>query len=182
MYSTTNTLRVFSFFQPALLVVVLMLSLASCGGDDDPVVTQEECDNVTTIDGSLTLDGQEQNLTVALFMANSPGSSFDDRYSFTIASINSDCTELTTVSLNIDVAQGDTFGGTYNITDFFDAEAGDAYGNVMKQKYDPVSISSFDLESGTATVVNNGNNNFTLTIDATLVGGASLDFEMTHGF
>lgn len=168
----------FSFKTYVLLSLAVMVAFSSCKDDEEP----ETCANISKIEGSITLDGNSQDLTIAIFSANSVGGGFDDMYGFQITSIDNDCSELTTLGLNVEIPQGDTFGGTYPIKDFFDADLNDAFGTVQKQQLDPVTITSLDMDSGTATIVNNGNNNFTITIDAILTGGADLNFEMTHSF
>jgi len=160
-----------------------MFIVASCGDSDPPEETMTDpCEEQTTIEGSVTLNGDEQKLILAQLVASSPGANFDDRYSFTIISTSNDCSELTTLSLNIKAGQGSEFSGEYPITDFFETDTNTATGRVMTQQITPVTITSLDMESGTVTVVNKGDNNFDLTIEADLVGGSTLSFEMSHTF
>jgi len=73
-------------------------------------------------------------------------------------------------------------GGTYPFVDFFDSNVNDASGSYITQMLDPISQTLFDINGGMVTVVNNGDNNFDLDIDATLVGGEQVTFVLSHQF
>lgn len=172
----------FNPFQFSNLVLFMLLGLSvisGCKKDDDKVTN--ECDSFTTIDGKITVNGVENQLSIAQLLV-SADEDFGDTYSFQIAGVSSDCNELTSVFITATVASGSKLNGTYPIREFFSADQGEAYGSYTKQKISPLSQSAEDLVSGTFKVTENGTKDYTLVIDVKSVTGESIKMNLSHKF
>ncbi len=162
------------------LILCSFFIMTSCGdGDDkDPVA----CTGITTLDGTVKINGDTHTLTIAQLLVNAGGAVFGDTYAFQIAGVNSDCTEVLSVFLTFTVPSGATLGGTYDIKDFFSASDDDATGSFITQILDPISQSSEDLTGGDVKVTKGQGNEYTLDMNATTVTGNVIGLEFTHTF
>lgn len=169
-------------FKSILSLMMLSFSVlifSSCGSDDD--ATPSGCANFPTIGGEVEFNGDDLQLSVAQSLVNS-AAGFGDSYTFQIGAVSSDCNELLTVNFNFTIASGANPSGTYAIKDFFSADDGDASGSFARQSLSPVSQSSVDMISGSVTVTQNSSMNYTLDLNAGLVGGDNVSMKMTHQF
>ena len=168
-------------FSNFILFLLLGLSVISGCKKDDDKETTTECDSFTTIDGKVTVNGVENQLSIAQLLVNAD-EDFGDTYTFQIAGISSDCNELSSVFLNVTIASGNKLNGTYPIRDFFSADTGEAYGDYTKQKISPLSQSAENLVSGTFKVTQNGTKDYTLVIDAKTATGENIKMNLSHKF
>lgn len=160
------------------LLLLTGLVLTSCNKDDD-TEESEGCASLTTLNGNITFNGESSNLIIAqLLVSDFAGST---TYVFQIGA-TTDCEVVTTSNITVAVETGTSVTGTYDIIDFFDADDGDAYGSIFTQNLLTLSQSSSDIASGTVSVTDNSNNNFTLDISAMPISGASVEMELTHQF
>jgi len=158
-----------------LLLVLSTLVLSSCGDDDEP---ENDC-TLPTIDGTVNWNNESLTLTSAtLQVLDGFG---DVSYTFAIGALSSDCTTQNSVSLTVETS-GDVTG-TYDITDFFDAGAGDAFGVVTNQQLQPLSQTQEELASGTLELTEGTENNFfTIDLDALTITGEEVKLTMSHQF
>jgi len=170
-----KTLKLF----PYLFLFSALLFMSSCG-DEDPV--EETCDAVSTIDGSVKINGENHGLTVAQLLVSAGGATFGDTYQFLISAVNGDCTEVRSVNFSLSLDSGTDLNGSYDIKDFFSAGDEDAYGSFSVQILDPISQSAEDLVSGSVSFVKNGNKAYEIDLEATTVTGEDVSLEMNHEF
>ena len=101
----------------------MALMVSSCSKDEE----KDSCTNFTTSDKELTVNGKTELLSVAQQLVSS---GFEGNiYQMQIATVSSDCNELHTIELNIEIPTTSKLNGTYKIVDFFDSGLGDAYGH-----------------------------------------------------
>lgn len=154
------------------LVVLSLLAGTACSSDDDSVSSQPDCTELTT--QATVNNDSDYTLSSAVFQ------SFSGSFTFVIQAVKNDCSNSAQFSLSY---ESSTVDGTYPIVDFFDADDNEASGT-----YTFLNItgggSGFQGEfaSGTAVVVDNGNNNYTITIQALLENGDSVSIATTHTF
>lgn len=173
------SLNPFQFSNFIFFLLLGLSVLSGCKKDDDKENT--ECDSFASIDGKVTVNGVENQLSIAQLLV-SADEDFGDSYSFQIAGFSNDCNELTSVYLNVLIASGSKLNGTYPIRDFFSADKGEAYGSYTKQKISPLSQSSEDLVSGTFKVTENGTKDYTLVIDVKSATGENIKMNLSHKF
>jgi len=164
----------------SLLLFAGVLSFSSCGNDDD--AAPEGCPGVGVgIEGSIEINGDNLSLAIAQLLISGGGGS-EDVYIFQIGGVSTDCSELKSINLTVSVPSGEPLNGDYNLTDFFDASVNEGYGSSITQNLTASTQSSVDIESGTANIVRNGDNNYSLDISAMLIGGSSVDVKVSHQF
>lgn len=161
-----------------LFIASVFCLLTSCGGDGETPT----CSNVSTLDGSVKIDGTTHALTIAQLLISAGGATFGDTYTFQIGGVDPDCAEVRAVNINVSVPSGESIDGTRDIKDFFDVADGDVYGTLTKQQLDPLSQSLEDLVSGTVTFTTSADNTYTIDLSATTVSGEDIDLEVTHMF
>ena len=157
---------------------VNLIIATGCGKDDE----NTNCTNFPTVSGTVSIDGESLQLSVAQLLVQAGGSSFDDSYLFQIAGVSSDCNSLKSVNFTVTIPSGESAGGTYSIKDFFDAGDDDATGSFVSQTFDPVGQSIRDLVSGTLIIIDEGNSKFDIELDAEIVGGGSISLVFNHQF
>ncbi len=162
-----------------LLVLSVFFSVlfTSCGDDEDSEL--EECAALNIISGDLTLNGSTANLAIAQLLVSSAFG--DTNYQFQIGG-TTDCEELRTVSFLISRPDGAAIDGTYEFRDFFDAGDDDATGSVAVQNITSLTQSLADIDSGSVTITENNESNFTLDINAVPLQGAAVEMQITHQF
>ena len=149
----------------------LAIFISSCSKDEE----KDSCTNFTTSDKELTVNGNTELISVAqqLISAGFEG----NIYQMQIATVSSDCNELHTINLNIEIPTASKLNGTYKIVDFFDAGLGDAFGAYAIQKISPVSQSLEELSSGTVKITDKGSKLYTFDINAKTIGGSTVSFK-----
>ncbi|MBP6398221.1 MAG: hypothetical protein KBF35_09650 [Saprospiraceae bacterium] len=146
----------------------MALMVSSCSKDEE----KDSCTNFTTSDKELTVNGKTELLSVAQQLVSS---GFEGNiYQMQIATVSSDCNELHTIELNIEIPTTSKLNGTYKIVDFFDSGLGDAYGAYANQKISPVSQTLEELSSGTLKVTDKGSKLYTFDINAKTISGSTV--------
>jgi len=170
------TINLFSTYAKLFFLSLFFGLLFTSCGDDEEV---SECEGLAVISSDLMMNGSSASLSIAQLLVSD---AFDETsYQFQIAG-TLDCEELKTASFVITIPSGESIDGTYNFVDFFSAGAGDSHGSIFNQNLTTLSQSSSDIDSGSVTVTENGESNFTLDISAQPVQGATLEMELTHQF
>lgn len=159
-----------------LLFGLLAISTTGCGGDDDD---DAGCEAFPSLGGEITVDGESLDLTVAQRLVTN---AFDDTYLFQLTGVSDDCNSTKSVNFTIMVATGASLTGTYDITDFFNAGTGSAYGSFSETTVTPLSQSLTDFSSGTLSVTDNGDRSYDFDLQADLVGGGSVSMSLSHQF
>lgn len=160
-----------------VISVFFCFLFTSCGDDDEAEL--EECTALTIISGDLTLNGSSANLAIAQLLVTSAFG--DTNYQFQIGG-TTDCEELRTVSIVLSRPDGAAIDGTYEFRDFFDAGDDDATGSVGVQNITSLTQSLSDIASGSVTITENSESNFTLDINAVPTQGAAVEMQITHQF
>jgi len=157
----------------ALLLFILFFS--ACSKDDEPAPTPE-CTTLTT---SATINGDDSYTLQVAQLSTSSG--FDGtNYIFQIGAVDSDCEESVVLSLIMEVS-GD-IGGTYPVVDFFDANLNEAHGTVSTLNLGTSSQTMSEIQSGSVMITDNGDDNFSIDFEGTLVNGDDASFATTHTF
>ncbi|MBK8622763.1 MAG: hypothetical protein IPN79_13660 [Saprospiraceae bacterium] len=160
-------------------VLSTSLVFTGCNKDDEDDKT-EECENFTKIEGSVQINNDNLSLSVATLAVSS---GFEGVvYNFLIGGFTSDCNKLISVNINALVPEGGTLNGTYAIKDFFDAEAGDAFGTTTTQQISPISQSLVELASGTVQFTDQGSKKYTIDLKAKTITNEDLTLKVTHTF
>ena len=153
------------------VIVLFLLVGTSCSSDDDGS-SQPACTDLTS---QATVNGDsDYTLSSAIFQT------FGDSYTFAVQAVKNDCSNSAQFSISY---ESSTVGGTYPILDFFDAENDEASGSyIFLNITGGGSGFQGEFASGTATIVDNGNNNYTITIQALLDNGDSVSISTSHTF
>ncbi|MBK7010664.1 MAG: hypothetical protein IPH36_19560 [Saprospiraceae bacterium] len=90
----------------------MAIMVSSCSKDEE----KDSCTNFTTSDKELTVNGNSELISVAQQLISA---GFDGNiYQMQIATVSSDCNELHTINLNIEIPAASKLNGTYKIVDF----------------------------------------------------------------
>jgi hypothetical protein len=152
-------------------LAILLLTFTSCKKEDE---TPDGCAGFTSL-GTATVNGSDENLVVAQFLASG------GMYTFQLASISSDCSAQKSINVTIDKPTG-TIAGTYPISEFFDADQNEAYGSFITQKFNPISQTLEDLVSGTVVITEHATKEYTIDITAKTSVTPSVKFKARHKF
>lgn len=142
-----------------LFVIALLPGLMSCQSDDEPSTSN-----------SIKLNGEPFKIQSATLV----GVSLDGDGHAAITFVNTDGTLSKTLSIDVEYTANESVSGTYsfpeNGTDKYLDDWMTNY-TVMTQSSSGMDSESTNLETGTVTVKDNGNSNYTVTIDLTMVDG-----------
>jgi len=155
----------------AILSLAAILFLVSCGSDDDakPSVTN-----------TIKLDGEAFSITAPSLM----GVSIDGEGHAGITFTNTNSTgELTKVlSIDFEYSPSESVSGTYSFPQGTSRFLDDWLTNYTEFSMSSGSSNSTNLESGTVTVTDNGNNNYTVVVDLTMIDGKHFEGKYSGKF
>lgn len=156
----------------ALLVALFFTTInSSCSKDKEETTN---CTEFTVLEGKMTIDGKQQRLSIAQFIAQ------NNFYAFQLASISDDCNEQKLVSFSITTTSGN-LGGNYPFdSDPFSENT--ANGDIVVQKISPISQSSVSIKSGTVKVTELGTKKYTIDLNVVDVLGGKTSLSLTHQF
>jgi len=151
----------------ALLIAVLFMS--ACSKDDTPT----PCTTLTT---SATVN-EDDSYTLQVAQLLITDGFEETNYVFQLAAVDSDCDGATILNLSIEVSGN--IGGTYPVVDFFDAGLEEASGTFGTGTISGLNQSFTDIQSGSVEIIDNGNNNFSINFQGTLVNNDEVSFATT---
>lgn len=163
---TIHTLR--TFLQYSLLAL-LFVSAVACD-DEEP----ESCGGAGTafFDGSASINGDEGASLSATMFVNENFTADLTRNFIDLAIFTSDCSELYTLAIMIDLPTGDALPGTYQ---FNGNQTGSAFGDFSLQTFPDEVFSRSNIATGSIEVIKNGND---YTVDLTATSGNQEEVSM----
>lgn len=150
--------------------------LFSCGGD-----SKSDCDGVLNNGGTLEIDNETLNISVAQLLINSGLEG--DIYLFQIGGLTDNCGTLKTLSFQAEIAEGSDFDGTYEIKDFFTAGLNDvSSASLTSSNLNAGQQSLIEIESGTVKAKKLANRQYEIDLSGTLKGGGSVEANFKSEF
>ncbi len=168
-------MKFFKKFKHNFFLFILLASIVSCMKDEATICI------ITPGSTNLIINGKSSNVQSAQY-DTSNGKNNDIIHAFQIEVTDIKCTTSTSLSFKISVAKGETIGGTYSIKSISNSVVGDATGSFAESKLNSAPQTLKELKSGTIEVTKNGNNNFTLDLNAKTINGIIVKMAGTRQF
>lgn len=170
-----STYKIFSFY--LLLMLSVVFFLMSC--NDDEALSQ--CEIVTSGGETFEFNGAQVNKISDIYDFNEANQFFPkDSYYFQLSAFPRDCDTLMVITINIEVEAGTGIDGIFDISP--NREVGKANGNVLFQIIEAIEESQSFFASGTLTITQLGEREFTLLLDGITTDGNSLQLDVTNLF
>ncbi len=160
------------------MVSILLLSIFSCDDDESAGF----CDQRLPIEGTFTINDERRNIAEVFYVFTEPSSVFPDSefHRFFFASLQLDCNTFETIEIDVELEAGAGLEGTYE----FDTsrDRGAPYGGLITRLIEDVEESSTNFISGTLSVVELGEREFELSINAQTDEGNQFTMEVSSFF